>query len=245
MTNNKIGLVLPMYNEEGNVESLIEALSMVRQNHSLDLLAICVNDGSADNTLKLLQEASTKYNFVRLVNHGKNKGLGQAIRSGIGKALELKVDLIGFMDGDLTHDPNDLPKFVAKVNEGYDFVIGSRFIKGGGMVQVPLFRQLFSIFGNLAARFILRVPVRDCTTGYRVIKREVFEKIKLEEPGFGIQLEEVVKAYAAGFKIGEVPIILGNRVHGKSKMFYGYDLVKNYLILFRKSLKWLKEIDKK
>src|SRR3989344_889971 len=187
MTNNKIGLVLPMYNEEGNVESLIEALSMVRQNHSLDLLAICVNDGSADDTLKLLQEASTKYNFV----------------------------------------------------------LGSRFIKGGGMVQVPLFRQLFSIFGNLAARFILRVPVRDCTTGYRVIKREVFEKIKLEEPGFGIQLEEVVKAYVAGFKIGEVPIILGNRVHGKSKMFYGYDLVKNYLILFRKSLKWLKEIDKK
>lgn len=240
--NKKIGLVLPMYNEEGNVANLLESLSKVRRESKLDLVAICVNDGSKDQTLERIKAANKKYNFVTLVNHETNKGLGQAIRSGISKALEMRVDLVGFMDGDLTHDPKDLVKFVDKT-ASYDFVIGSRFIPGGGMVGVPLFRQLFSIFGNLAARLLLRVPIRDYTTGYRVIKREVLEKIKLEEPGFGIQLEEVIKAYVAGFKIGEVPIVLGNRIHGKSKMFYGYNLVRNYLSLFRKSLGWLSEKD--
>lgn len=241
LAEERLTLVLPMYNEEENVIPLLEKVKNVWKRHKLNLKVVAVNDGSGDNTWNQLMKATKTYPFLQPIKHPKNQGVAAALKTGIKEALELKSDFLVFMDADLTHDPDDIPKFLAKIKEGYDFVVGSRYVRGGGMKGVSLFRVLVSFLGNLAARLILRVPLRDYTTGYRMIRREVFEFIKIEEKGFGIQLEEVVKAYSAGFKLGEVPIILTSRVHGRSSMYYNFSLVKNYFQLFRKSLIWLRK----
>lgn len=234
-----LAVVLPMYNEEKNIEPLLSAINKSLLPSDVNLLMIAVNDGSQDNTLAVLKKQEKIYDNLVVVDHVVNKGLAAALKTGINESIERKVDLLAFMDSDLTHNPDDLSKFVDKIREGYDFVVGSRFIKGGGMKDIPLKRVLFSKLGNTAAKILFRLPVLDYTTGFRVVKREVFESIEIEEKGFGIQMEEVVKAYAKGFRIGEVPIILGNRKFGKSSMRYDYKLVKNYLSLFSKCLRWL------
>jgi hypothetical protein len=125
------------------------------------------------------------------------------------------------MDADLTHAPEDLPRLVAPIYDNRaDFVLGSRYVPGGRMEGVPLVRQAISIIGNAAVRRGLRVPIGDLTSGFRAARIEVFQAITLEENGFGIQLEETVKAHRAGFRLAEVPITLGVRKSGYSKMAY-------------------------
>lgn len=236
----KIAIVLPMYNEETNVPLLLAAIAKVRKEKNLDLEAIAVNDGSKDSTLKVLKGLGKKYPFLFVVDHGKNRGVAQALKTGIETALKRKDEVFFFMDSDLTHNPEDFPKFIKKIEDGYDLVIGSRFIKGGGMVGVPTIRVLISQIGNLFGRVVLGVPVRDFTSGFRCLRAEVFKKVKLEEDSFPIQLEETVKTYASGFKVGEVPIILTTRKYGQSSMVYNFRLFKNYFNLLSKCFVWLK-----
>jgi dolichol-phosphate mannosyltransferase len=150
--------------------------------------------------------------------------MGAAIRSGIDYALahqHPRFDALAFMDGDLTHDPEDLPRLVEPIASGdADLVLGSRYVRGGRMVGVPLRRRQISIVGNWFARLLLGVTSRDLTTGYRVGRREVFESVPSTEAGFGIQLESTVKTARVGFRLTEVPIILQVRKHGYSKMVY-------------------------
>jgi dolichol-phosphate mannosyltransferase len=125
------------------------------------------------------------------------------------------------MDADLTHAPEDLPRLLEPITrQRADFVLGSRYVPGGRMRGVPLARQAISIVGNAAARRMLGVRVSDLTSGFRAARTDVFRVVALEENGFGIQLEGTVKAYRAGFRVAEVPITLGVRKTGYSKMAY-------------------------
>lgn len=232
----KLAVVLPMYNEEDNAPLIIDHLEVVRKKHHLDLHVIAVNDGSKDNTREVLTELKKNYENLIVVDYEQNKGMGGALKEGISKAIFEGFDVFIFMDADLTHDGNDIPKFTKKIEEGYDLVLGSRFIAGGKMVGVPYLRALISKMGNIVGKILLNIPVQDFTTGYRAGKREVFEKISLTETGFGIQLEETVLAAAHGFKLGEVPIILTTRRFGNSKMVYNGKLIKSYYKLLRKCI---------
>lgn len=236
----KIAVILPMYNESDNAPLILEKIEEVRKNNNLELEVIAVNDGSKDGTLEVLEKLENKFPILVVADHGVNKGMAEALKTGIRVALERKKELLFFMDSDLTHSPEDFPKFIKKINEGYDFVIGSRFIRGGGMIGVPAFRVLFSKFGNLFGRLLLGLPITDLTSGFRSIKAGVFRKIALEEKGFPIQLEETVKTFASGFKMSEVPIILTTRKFGKSSMVYDLNLIKNYANLLVKCFRWLK-----
>ncbi len=232
----KIAVILPMYNEEDNAPLILDHLDTVRKKYHLDLQVIAINDGSQDSTREVLTTLKKTYPTLIVVDYDQNKGMGGALKEGISKALASGVEVLVFMDADLTHDGNDIPKFIKKIEEGYDLVLGSRFVPGGKMVGVPYLRALISKMGNMVGKILLNVPVRDFTTGFRAGKREVFKKIILTETGFGIQLEETVLAAANGFKLGEVPIILTTRRFGNSKMIYNGKLVKSYYKLLRKCI---------
>jgi dolichol-phosphate mannosyltransferase len=125
------------------------------------------------------------------------------------------------MDADLTHAPEDLPRLIEPIaDDRADFVLGSRYVPGGGMRGVPWARRAISIVGNAAVRRGLGVPIADLTSGFRAARADVFRAIDLKEHGFGIQLEGTVKAHRAGFRVAEVPITLGVRKNGYSKMAY-------------------------
>lgn len=238
MIKEKVAVILPMYNEEDNAPLIIEHLNLINDKHKLNLSVIAVNDGSQDNTEKVLKEAKKHNRNLITVSYSKNKGLGGALQTGIAEAKRKGFTVLFFMDADLTHNGDDIPKFLKKIEEGYDLVLGSRFITGGKMVGVPYPRVLISQIGNLAGQILLGVKVRDFTTGYRAVRTNVFDKIKLEENGFGVQLEETVKASAAGFKLAEVPIILTTRRFGSSKMVYNTKLLGSYYQLFKKCWRW-------
>ncbi len=213
-----------MYNEAGNVAALLERLQAVRDQSGLDLLALAVDDGSRDATHACLVKLAPRFPFLRTVRHSRNRGFAAALRTGIAEALAERspgFDALAFMDADLTHAPEDLPRLLAPlVDDRADFVLGSRYVPGGRMRGVPWARRVISIVGNSAVRRVLGVPLGDLTSGFRVARSEVFRAISLEQHGFGIQLEGTVKAHRAGFRCTEVPITLGVRKSGYSKMAY-------------------------
>jgi dolichol-phosphate mannosyltransferase len=213
-----------MYNEAGNVAALLERLDAVRQRSGLDLTALAVNDGSRDATLEGLLELGPQYAFLRVERHDDNRGMAAALKTGIAAALAERApgfDTLAFMDADLTHAPEDLPRLLAPIaDDRADFVLGSRYVPGGRMRGVPWARRAISVVGNAAVRSLLGVPVGDLTSGFRAGRTQVFRTIILEEHGFGVQLEGTIKAYRAGFRVAEVPITLGVRKNGYSKMAY-------------------------
>jgi dolichol-phosphate mannosyltransferase len=220
----RLAVVLPMYNEQGNVAALLERLAAVRAQSGLDLVALAVDDGSRDATHARLTDSAARYPFLRIVGHQRNRGMAAALRTGIAAAVAERgpgFDVLAFMDADLTQAPEDLPRLIAPIADNRaDFVLGSRYVPGGRMRGVPWARRAISIVGNAAVRRLLRVPVGDLISGFRAGRTEVFRAIKLEERGFGIQLEGTVKAHRAGFRVAEVPITLGVRQSGYSKMAY-------------------------
>jgi dolichol-phosphate mannosyltransferase len=220
----RVAVVLPMFNEADNVAMLLERLDAIRRHAGLDLRAIAVDDGSRDATLAHLERLKASFEFMRIARHERNRGMAAALRTGIAEALAERhpgFEVLAFMDADLTHAPEDLPRLIAPIADGRaDFVLGSRYVPGGRMRGVPLPRRIISIAGNAAVRRLLGVPIGDLTSGFRAARANVFRAITLEEQGFGIQLEGTIKAYRAGFRVAEVPITLGVRKHGYSKMAY-------------------------
>jgi dolichol-phosphate mannosyltransferase len=241
----RLAVVLPMYNEADNVAALLERLAAVRSEAApdLDLVAVAIDDGSRDATYLRLTKLAPRYPFLRICRHERNRGMAAALRTGVAAALAERgpaFDALAFMDADLTHAPEDLPRLVAPiVQDRADFVLGSRYVPGGRMRGVPWPRRAISIVGNAAVRRVLGVPVGDLTSGFRAARADVFRAIALEEQGFGIQLEGTVKAYRVGFRLAEVPITLGVRKNGYSKMAYtrsfwlGYARLIVHLYLLR------------
>jgi len=222
----RLAVVLPMYNEAESVAALLERLEAARDRSALDLdlVALAIDDGSRDATYLRLTKLAPRYPFLRISRHQRNQGMAAALRTGIAEALAERgpaFDALAFMDADLTHAPEDLPRLVAPIAEDRaDFVLGSRYVPGGRMRGVPWPRRAISIVGNAGVRRVLGVPIADLTSGFRAARGDVFRAIALEEHGFGIQLEGTVKAYRAGFRLAEVPITLGVRKNGYSKMAY-------------------------
>jgi dolichol-phosphate mannosyltransferase len=220
----RLAVVLPMYNEADNVAALLTRLAETRLRSGLELVAVAVDDGSRDATYVRLSKLEPEFPFLKIVRHDRNRGMAAALRTGIATVLAERtpaVDAIAFMDADLTHAPEDIPRLVTPiVADRADFVLGSRYVPGGRMKGVPWARRVISIAGNAAVRRVLNVPIGDLTSGFRAARTDVFRAVSLHEHGFGIQLEGTVKAHRAGFRVAEVPITLGVRKNGYSKMAY-------------------------
>jgi dolichol-phosphate mannosyltransferase len=237
----RVAAVLPAHNEAGNLTPLVTELFRAGDAARIGLEIIVVDDGSADATPSELARLQRTFDRLHVVTHPVNRGFAQAVRTGIAAARDRGCDAAVFMDSDLSHRPEDLPRLVAALEQGGDVAIGSRFVPGGGMIGVPAWRVAVSRAGNAFGRAVLGMPVRDLTTGYRAARRSVLDAVTLTEDGFTIQLESVVKAHAAGFRIVEVPIVLSTRRHGSSHMLYSPALFANYYRLLMKCRAWLRE----
>lgn len=220
MLSTKIAIVIPAYNEASNILRLIAEINSACKKSKYNCQLIVVDDNSPDGTANVVEKIKPKFN-VTLIKRNEKLGLGSAYIQGFKRALRNKPTLIFEMDADLSHDPKYIPEFIKKTNNGYDVVIGSRYMKGGKIVGWNITRRLISWVGNAIGRYIAGINVSDLTSGYRIYRKEVLETIDLNEiksSSYDFQLEMLAKAIKAGFKVGTIPIIFYDRKYGKSKL---------------------------
>jgi dolichol-phosphate mannosyltransferase len=222
----KIVIVIPTYNESKNIGRLIEALDKEFKNipsHELNLLV--VEGNSPDGTADVVREKMKDYKFVHLLMEEKKAGLGAAYVYGFKHAMgEMKADVLIEMDADFQHDPKEIKNFVKQIDDGYDYVIGSRFVKGGSIPKEWEFkRKMYSKLGNTLSKVILGIRgVNDFTTGYKASRVKGYaDSIDLDNilsKGFAYKMDLLYKMHKAGAKIKEIPIQFGLRDEGTSKM---------------------------
>lgn len=220
----KIVVLLPTYNEKDNIVVLLDRLhEECRQIAHHEIIFLVVDDTSPDGTAEVVKKYQEKHKDVRLLS-GKKQGLGKALLNGMKHAVdEFGADAIVQMDADLSHDPAVVPQFIKKIDEGADFVVGSRYIPGGSIPQNwGLHRKIFSVVGNAIVRYGLGFPkIHDWTGGYRAYKRKFYEAAKDELAsfrGYVFQIAYLHKSVRRGAKIVEVPIQFTDRKFGRSKI---------------------------
>lgn len=213
-------IIIPTYNEKENVVKMIRCL--MAKPEAYDLLI--VDDGSPDGTAELVREEQQHFDGrLHLLERSGKLGLGSAYIAGFKFALECGYDRIFEMDCDFSHNPDDLVRLDAMLEER-DVAIGSRYSVGVNVVNWPLGRLLMSYFASKYVRLVTRMPVADATAGFVGYRREVLEAIDLDRVamnGYGFQIEMKYTAWRLGFSVGEVSIIFVDRVEGTSKMSSG------------------------
>ena len=213
-------IIIPTYNEKENVVKMIRCL--MAKPEAYDLLI--VDDGSPDGTAQLVREEQQHFDGrLHLLERSGKLGLGSAYIAGFKFALERGYDRIFEMHCDFSHNPDDLVRLDAMLEER-DVAIGSRYSVGVNVVNWPLGRLLMSYFASKYVRLVTRMPVADATAGFVGYRREVLEAIDLDMVamnGYGFQIEMKYTAWRLGFSVGEVSIIFVDRVEGTSKMSSG------------------------
>ncbi len=216
----KVLVLIPTYNEEESISNLLARLQAVREKlaNSFDIDILVVDDGSPDKTVEIIK--SLDFSKIKVLQRDQKNGLGPAYLAGFTEGLKSDYQYFVEMDADLSHQPEELPTLLDKAGED-KFVIGTRWMPGGSVVNWPKKRQFISKMGTKYAAFALDLPFRDLTSGYRVIPRSFLESIEfteIETRGYGFQVEMAIKANRNGFKIIEVPIKFVERENGHSKM---------------------------
>ena len=182
-----------------------------------------VDDNSPDGTAEIVKNIMSKNDHIFLLEREKKLGLGTAYCKGFKWALDRGYDLIIQMDADLSHNPADIIRMMAKA-ESADLIIGSRYIEGVNVINWPMRRLLLSYFANWYSRFLIRFPIMDSTGGYKCFRRKVLESIDLSNirsEGYSFQIEINFIAWVKGFRITEIPIVFSDRTIGESKMNKG------------------------
>ncbi len=209
-------VIIPTYNEMENISSVLDRVLKIRDD--VDILVI--DDNSADGTGEYVRKLSEREKRVKLHTRPTKLGLGTAYIEGFRYAISEGYDYIFEMDADLSHNPNDIPRFLEGIKKA-DFIIGSRYSDGVSVVNWPMSRLLLSYFANMYARVVTGVPVRDMTSGYKCYRRKVVEallKERIVSDGYSFQIETVFWAYRCKFKVKELPITFIDRFEGSSKM---------------------------
>ena len=222
----RVVVVIPTYNENENIKMLVPKLMEQFKNLPTHDMHILVVDGnSPDGTGEAVLALSEKYPNVHLLLEIEKAGLGAAYIYGFKHAMkELNAEVLVEMDGDFQHDPKDLTKMLAAFDEGFDYVIGSRYIKGGSVPKEwALYRKLLSVGGNIFSKYVLGIfDVNDFTTGFKLSRVKGFvDKIDLDDinsAGFAYKIDWLFRMHRLGAKIKEVPIRFGLRDRGDSKM---------------------------
>ncbi|SRR5690606_27895625 len=210
-------VIIPTYNERENIQRLVP--DVLGRDPRFDVLII--DDASPDGTGEVADAIAAEEPRVHVLHRAGKLGLGTAYIEGFRWGLARGYDYLFEMDADFSHDPAHLVQFMEAIRDA-DVVVGSRYL--GGRVTVvnwPISRLLLSYFANLYARIITGVPVADATSGFKCFRREVLEKIDLDQvrsEGYAFQIEMTMRAWKAGFRIREIPIVFADRDVGVSKM---------------------------
>ncbi len=229
----KATVIMPTYNERANIGKMIEAIHEVRTTiEEWDLNLLIVDDNSPDKTQDLVKKYMKEHDWVQLIT-GQKQGLGAAYIRGMNHILSLDSDAIFEMDADFSHDPRDIPRMLKTLDDGADFVIGSRYIPGGKIPEEwRLWRKLNSWGGNLVARNIAGMyRIRDCTAGFRAIRVSLLRKAALDDiatQGYGFQVSLLHEAYINNAKITEIPVHFIDRQFGESKL--GWSDILEFII---------------
>lgn len=209
-------LVLPTYNEAGNVESLVRAAV---ENLPEGSRVLVVDDNSPDGTGEIADRLAAELP-VEVLHRADKEGLASAYIAGFKHVLEGGAELVLQMDADFSHDPRDLRRLV-EASKRADLVLGSRYVAGGGVEDWSLIRQGISRGGSAYARLVLGIEVKDLTGGFKCFRRQVLEAIDLDEisaQGYAFQVEMTYRTLQAGFNVLEIPILFRDRRVGNSKM---------------------------
>lgn len=216
-------LVIPTYNERGNISLLIEELEKELASiphHKVSILI--VDDLSSDGTSAAVRGLMGRFNSLFMLE-GKREGLGSAYVRGITYAIfDLGAEVVVQMDADFSHDPSDVKKLLIEIDNGCDLVIGSRYIKGGSVsANWGVHRRLLSFFGNATIRFLTRTwDVHEFTNSFRAYRSDIFKRMEKELLDFSdntFLVAFVVEAARVGARIKEVPIVFSDRRAGASK----------------------------
>jgi dolichol-phosphate mannosyltransferase len=213
-------LVLPTYNEVENIDPFVRAVLPQLAAAAPEYHLLIVDDNSPDGTGSAADRLAGEFEQVEVLHRPAKQGLGRAYLAGFRYALDSGADLVLEMDADFSHDPTDVPRLIEAAANA-DLVLGSRYVRGGGVSDWGLVRRLLSRGGSWYARGVLGIPVRDLTGGFKCFRREVLETIKLDSvhaDGYGFQIELTYYAVKAGFTVVEVPITFRERQVGTSKM---------------------------
>lgn len=219
----KVVIILPTYNERGNIAALLTSLQGEFRRLSHDMHVLVVDDNSPDGTADIVREVMRAANNVHLIT-GEKAGLGAAYIRGMQHAIrELQADVVFEMDADFSHDPTDVPRLLAALENSADFVIGSRHVKGGSIPKEwSLWRKLNSAGGNWVARYIAGLyGIRDCTAGFRAIRASILRQIDfsaLRVKGYAFQVALLHQAVTLGAVVKEVPVHFVDRKLGQSKL---------------------------
>jgi dolichol-phosphate mannosyltransferase len=221
-TPPRVLVVTPTYNERENLPVLVRQVIARGQNFSV----LVVDDASPDGTGAVADALAAEFpGRVAVMHRTGKRGLGRSYVDALSQAVTMDVDIVCQMDADYSHDPQYLPDLVRGVtDEGFDLVIGSRYLHGVSVVNWPLSRLILSTFANRYVRGITGLPARDCTSGYRCWRREALARLPLRRfvsDGYAFLVEMLFEAMGAGCRIGEVPIIYVERREGQSKMSRG------------------------
>jgi dolichol-phosphate mannosyltransferase len=219
----RIVVIIPTFNERGNIDRLIEQLQRVFVTLAHDMHVLVVDDDSPDGTAELVRAQRRRSPNVHVLP-GARHGLGTAYVRGMRHAIDaLGAEAVFEMDADFSHDPADLPRLVAALERGADLAIGSRYVGGGSVASDwSLLRRLASRCGNILARYLAGMyGIRDCTAGFRAIRSEVIRRIDLtgmHVQGYSFQIALLHAAVVAGARVEEVPVGFTDRTVGESKL---------------------------
>lgn len=215
-TRGPAWLVLPTYNEAGNIQLLVEkAVASMPP----DARVLIVDDNSPDGTGEIAETLASEYP-VEVIHRPGKEGLGSAYVAGFNHALHRGAGLVLQMDSDFSHDPSDLRRLV-EAGDGAEVVLGSRYVPGGAVEDWSLVRRLISRGGSAYARTVLGIRVKDLTGGFKCFRREVLEVIDpatIRSKGYAFQVEMTYRAIRQGFDVVEIPIVFADRRVGTSKM---------------------------
>ncbi|MBQ3083146.1 MAG: polyprenol monophosphomannose synthase [Alistipes sp.] len=214
-------VIIPTYNERENIESMI--CTVLALHGSYDLLI--VDDGSPDGTAEVVKAYRQQHpDRLHLIERSGKQGLGTAYLAGFRWGLQAGYNLLFEMDCDFSHNPEDLERLAASLTSDADVAIGSRYVKGGHVVNWPLSRLLISWCGSLYVRLVTWMPVHDTTAGFVGYRRQALERIDFDAirmKGYGFQVEMKYTAWQLGLRLREIPITFTERRVGASKMSGG------------------------
>ena len=213
---SRVLVVMPTYNEIKNVHTMLDRIHA----STPDVEVLVVDDNSPDGTGIAVEKRSQSESWIHVLRRPGKGGLGAAYRAGFEWGIENGFEFLVEMDADGSHQPEQLP-LLLEASKTADLVLGSRWIKGGSVVNWPTSRKILSLGGNLYTRLMLGIHIKDATGGYRVFKTETVHAIKMLErgtQGYIFQVENTYQAVRRRLKVVEVPIEFVERVNGVSKM---------------------------
>lgn len=212
----KLSVVIPAYNEEGSIGETLRTLYAELLKEQIDHEIVVTNDNSKDQTLACLAELAQEIPTLTYYTNTGPNGFGYAVRYGLER---YKGDCVAVMMADLSDDPADLVRYYHKMQEGYDCVFGSRWVKGGRVVDYPGVKKLINRVANAIIKFTFRLKYNDCTNAFKLYRRETMTGLKpFLSPHFNLTLELPLKAIVRGYSYAVLPNSWTNRKYGESKL---------------------------